>query len=105
MAFVGMMVGAIFAGRMSDILGRRRTILGCAVVFSVFTILCAFAPNAAVFAGLRFLAGVGLGGLVPSANALVAELVPTTLAGYHRHPDDVRRPDRRVHRRPRRHPT
>lgn len=75
MAFLGMMIGAIFAGRMADAWGRRRTILGCAIVFSVFTILCAFAPNAALFGGLRLLAGIGLGGLVPSANALVAELV------------------------------
>ncbi|WP_374724954.1 MFS transporter [Arthrobacter ginsengisoli] len=77
MAFVGMMIGAIFAGRMADSWGRRRTILGCAIVFSIFTVLCAFAPNAAVFGSLRLLAGIGLGGLVPSANALVAELVPT----------------------------
>ncbi|ABK03434.1 major facilitator superfamily MFS_1 [Arthrobacter sp. FB24] len=77
MAFLGMMIGAIFAGRMADSWGRRRTILGCAVVFSIFTALCAFAPSAAVFGGLRLLAGIGLGGLVPSANALVAELVPT----------------------------
>lgn len=76
MAFLGMMIGAIFAGRMADSWGRRRTILGCAVIFSIFTILCAFAPNAAVFGALRLLAGIGLGGLVPSANALVAELVP-----------------------------
>jgi len=75
MAFVGMMIGAIFAGRMADSWGRRRTILGCAIVFSIFTILCAFAPSAPVFGALRLLAGIGLGGLVPSANALVAELV------------------------------
>ncbi|MFC9334986.1 MFS transporter [Arthrobacter sp. NPDC057009] len=76
MAFAGMMIGAVFAGRMADTWGRRRTILGCSVLFSVFTILCAFAPNAYVFGALRLLAGIGLGGLVPSANALVAELVP-----------------------------
>lgn len=76
MAFLGMMIGAIFAGRMADSWGRRRTILGCAIVFSVFTVLCAFAPDAAIFGLLRLLAGIGLGGLVPSANALVAELVP-----------------------------
>ena len=57
MAFVGMMIGAICAGRMADSWGRRRTILGCAIVFSIFTILCAFAPSAAVFGGLRLLAG------------------------------------------------
>ena len=77
MAFLGMMIGAIFAGRMADSWGRRRTILGCAVVFSIFTIFCAFAPSAPVFGVLRLLAGIGLGGLVPSANALVAELVST----------------------------
>lgn len=77
MAFLGMMIGALFAGRMADSWGRRKTILGCAVVFSIFTILCAFAPNAAVFGAFRLLAGIGLGGLVPSANALVAELVPS----------------------------
>ncbi|MFK4296196.1 AAHS family benzoate transporter-like MFS transporter [Arthrobacter sp. GAS37] len=76
MAFLGMMIGAIFAGRMSDSWGRRRTIIACAALFSIFTILCAFSPNAFVFGGLRLLAGIGLGGLVPSANALVAELVP-----------------------------
>ncbi|WP_427017497.1 MFS transporter [Pseudarthrobacter sp. P1] len=76
MAFLGMMIGAIVAGRMADSWGRRRTILWCAIIFSIFTILCAFAPNAAVFGAARLIAGIGLGGLVPSANALVAELVP-----------------------------
>src|SRR6476660_4261666 len=75
-AFAGMLVGAILAGRLSDSLGRKRAVLGCAVVFSVFTVACAFAPNAPVFAILRLLAGVGLGGLVPSANALAAGVVP-----------------------------
>ncbi|WP_427131892.1 MFS transporter [Pseudarthrobacter sp. S9] len=76
MAFLGMMIGAIFAGRTADSWGRRRTILGCAIIFSIFTILCAFAPTAPFFGAMRLLAGIGLGGLVPSANALVAELVP-----------------------------
>ncbi|WP_374200383.1 MFS transporter [Arthrobacter sp. M4] len=76
LAFLGMLIGAIFAGRLADALGRRRTILMCAVAFSLLSALCAFAPNAWAFGLLRLLAGIGLGGLVPSANALVAELVP-----------------------------
>lgn len=76
MAFVGMLIGALLAGRLADTLGRRRTILTCAVTFSILTTACAFAPNAWVFGALRLLAGIGLGGLVPSANAMVAELVP-----------------------------
>ncbi|WP_422935251.1 MFS transporter [Sinomonas sp. P47F7] len=76
MAFVGMMIGAVLAGRLSDAWGRRRAILVCAVVFSVATALCAIAPGAVAFGSLRLVAGLGLGGLVPSANALAAELIP-----------------------------
>lgn len=81
MAFVGMMIGAVFAGRLADTWGRRRAILLCAVVFSIATVLCALAPSALAFGGLRLLAGLGLGGLVPSANALAAELVPPRRRG------------------------
>ncbi len=41
--------------------------------FSLLTLLCAFAPNAAVFGVLRFLAGIGLGGCLPTAIAMVNE--------------------------------
>lgn len=75
MAFIGMMIGALLAGRMSDALGRRRTILACAISFSILTVAAAFSPSAWVFGALRLLAGIGLGGLVPSANAMAAELV------------------------------
>src|SRR6476620_3231275 len=75
LAFVGMLVGALAAGLLSDRLGRRRTILWATLWFSLFTALCAFAPSAQSFGLFRLLAGLGLGGLVPSANALTAEFV------------------------------
>jgi AAHS family benzoate transporter-like MFS transporter len=75
LAFAGMLVGAVLAGALCDRLGRRGTIIGCAAWFSVFTALCALATGPATFGALRFLAGLGLGGLVPSANALAAEFV------------------------------
>jgi AAHS family benzoate transporter-like MFS transporter len=74
-AFGGMLIGAVMAGGMADRFGRRRTIIGCTVWFSVFTTACALAPDPETFGVLRFLAGLGLGGLVPSANALGAEFV------------------------------
>ncbi|MFF5988187.1 MFS transporter [Prauserella flavalba] len=75
LAFAGMLVGALLAGRLADTLGRRRTILACTAWFSVLTALCAIAPNPAVFGVFRLLAGLGLGGLVPSASALATEYV------------------------------
>ncbi|OLL74671.1 benzoate MFS transporter BenK [Pseudonocardia sp. Ae168_Ps1] len=80
LAFVGMLVGALTAGALSDRLGRRRTILACTVVFSVCTAACGLATDPATFGTLRLLGGVGLGGLVPAANALAAEFV----APHHR---------------------
>lgn len=75
-AFAGMLVGALLAGRTADRWGRRNTILACTIVFSVFTVLCAFAPGPVLFGLFRFIAGLGLGGLMPSVAALAAELVP-----------------------------
>ncbi|WP_219414422.1 MFS transporter [Pseudonocardia nigra] len=75
LAFAGMLVGALLAGFLCDRLGRRWTILACTVWFSVFTALCAVATGPEMFGAFRLLAGIGLGGLVPSANALGAEFV------------------------------
>ena len=75
LAFAGMLVGALAAGSLADRLGRRRTILWSTVWFSVVTALCAVAPGPEAFGLFRFLAGLGLGGLVPSANALTSEFV------------------------------
>lgn len=75
-AFLGMMIGAITAGRLSDTLGRRRSVVWCAVLFTVTTVLCGVVDGPVLFSVLRFIAGLGLGGLVPAANALAAGLVP-----------------------------
>jgi MFS transporter, AAHS family, benzoate transport protein len=75
LAFLGMMLGAVLAGRLSDAVGRKRAVIGCAVVLSVFTALCALATGPVMFGALRLIAGLGLGGLVPTANALAAELI------------------------------
>ncbi len=55
---------------------EKKAVIGCVVVLSIFTTLCAMAPGPIVFGLLRLIAGIGLGGLVPTSNALAAELVP-----------------------------
>ena len=75
LVFVGALLGAFGAGDIADRLGRKRTILACGLLFTVFTIAIYFSVNKEMFGTLRFIAGVGLGGLVPSANAITAEFV------------------------------
>jgi AAHS family benzoate transporter-like MFS transporter len=89
---LGVMVGALTIGTVTDIVGRRKTMLLTVVGFSVLTLLCAFAPDPWTFGALRFLAGLGLGGVLPVALALVNEYAPrgrggsattTMMTGYH----------------------
>jgi AAHS family benzoate transporter-like MFS transporter len=75
-ALVGMMIGALAVGALTDRLGRRRVMLATTVWFSVATALCALAPNAEVFGVLRLLCGIGLGGMLPTAIALTSEYAP-----------------------------
>jgi AAHS family benzoate transporter-like MFS transporter len=79
-ALIGMLVGALLVGTVTDLIGRRRILVLCMVWFSIGTALCALAPNPEVFGLLRFVAGIGLGGLMPTAAALVVEYAP---AGKH----------------------
>jgi AAHS family benzoate transporter-like MFS transporter len=79
---VGVMVGALAVGTVTDMIGRRRTILLCVVWFSVFAALCAVAPSAWLFGVLRFLAGLGLGGVLPAAAALVSEYAGARRSSY-----------------------
>ncbi|MER6945331.1 aromatic acid/H+ symport family MFS transporter [Nonomuraea sp. NPDC000554] len=70
---VGMILGSLVTGTVNDIIGRRRALVAAVAVFSVFTALCAAAPSAALFGTFRFLAGLGLGGALPTAITLVAD--------------------------------
>ncbi len=75
LAFVGMMIGALFGGRLGDRFGQKRMVISCTIAFTVLNALCGAVDSPVLFGILRFLAGVGLGGLLPSSNALVAGLV------------------------------
>lgn len=72
-ALVGMLIGATTVGTLTDTLGRRKMLIGCLIWFSVMTGLCAIAPSPEAFGAFRFLAGLGLGGVLPTATALAGE--------------------------------
>jgi MFS transporter, AAHS family, benzoate transport protein len=73
----GMLVGALLVGTLSDIFGRRRVFLISTIWFSAMTLLSAIAPTPELFGMLRLLAGIGLGGVMPTAIALTVEYAPT----------------------------
>ena len=75
-AVIGMLIGALLAGTVTDIIGRRKALLICVTWFSIFTALCGVVPSPELFGLCRFLAGIGLGGLIPVATALTLEYAP-----------------------------
>ncbi|MCL1631185.1 MFS transporter [Sporolactobacillus sp. CPB3-1] len=76
---LGVVVGGYTFGILADIYGRVRIFTWTILVFSVFTGLCAFAPNFETFNIFRFLSGLGLGGEFGIGMTLVTETWPKKL--------------------------
>lgn len=78
-ALFGMMFGALSFGTLADKIGRKKGIAICFVLFSSATILNGFASSPTEFGIFRFIAGLGCGGLMPNAVALMNEYAPKRL--------------------------
>lgn len=75
----GMMFGAIFFGTLADRIGRKNVIAITLILFSLFTFLCGFAETPTLFSTFRFLAGLGLGGIMPNVIALLTDYSPKSM--------------------------
>lgn len=78
-ALFGMMFGALAFGSLADRIGRKKGIALCFALFSGATILNGFASSPGEFGIYRFIAGLGCGGLMPNAVALMNEYAPKRL--------------------------
>jgi AAHS family 4-hydroxybenzoate transporter-like MFS transporter len=77
----GLMLGALLLGTLGDRVGRRAVIVGSTAAFGLFSTLTAFVHGVGPLVALRFLTGLGLGGAMPAAIALVADQAPARLRG------------------------
>jgi predicted MFS family arabinose efflux permease len=66
----------LFYGPMGDRIGKLRVMAGCLAFFAVGTFACAFVPNLAVFAVLRFLTGVAAAAVVPMSLGYIGDNFP-----------------------------
>lgn len=71
-----MMFGAIFLGTIADKIGRNKAIAICIALFSVFTAAAGLCHDPYSFSAMRFLAGLGIGGVMPNVVAQMTEYSP-----------------------------
>lgn len=75
-ALIGVLVGSLICGAVGDFFGRRRPMLLGIAWFSVGMFVTAFATSVTAFGALRFLTGLGLGVVIATAGATMAEFAP-----------------------------
>ncbi|HVY93063.1 MAG TPA: MFS transporter [Bryobacteraceae bacterium] len=80
-ALMGTTVGSFVWGALADIYGRRASILLASVMF-VGTSICGCMPSFGWNIFMCFVMGLAAGGMLPVANALLAEILPTKHRGW-----------------------
>ena len=91
MELLGMAAGSVLIGNVADRIGRRPTILGCLMVMTAGMFAATVASGVEMLSAIRFLTGIGIGGMLSSTSAMVAEFsndkrrglnVALNIAGY-----------------------
>lgn len=78
---VGAVVGALAAGRVADLIGRRRTVLITAAIFVLGVLLAAFTPTYPVLLVARVVIGLAVGSASMVVPLYIGEVVPPRVRG------------------------
>ena len=80
-SFVGMFIGAMTAGTLSDHIGRKRALMLTTLWYSSMSLLNAFAWDVPSLFATRLLTGVGLSGMTVVAMTYIGEMFPSRVRG------------------------
>lgn len=73
---VGLVIGALTAGPLSDRVGRKTVLLVSVFVFGLCSLLTAFTHSVEAMVVMRLLTGIGLGAAMPNTTTLLSEYLP-----------------------------
>ena len=73
MELIGMAIGSVLLGRLSDRIGRRQTMLICLVIMTVGMFMVTTVSTITELSVWRVITGLGIGGMLASINAVAAE--------------------------------
>ena len=78
---VGAVIGAMFSGRIADIVGRRKVILAAAIIFIIGAIWSGASPGPVMLVFARFFLGIAIGVSSFAVPLYIAEISPTKTRG------------------------
>jgi sugar porter (SP) family MFS transporter len=78
---VGAIIGALVAGRVNDAIGRKKTLLLLAVIFTVGALFTAVAPDFGFFLIWRIVVGLGIGAAASVVPVYISEVAPCQVRG------------------------
>jgi AAHS family 4-hydroxybenzoate transporter-like MFS transporter len=76
-SLIGIALGAVGLAPLADRFGRRPTLIAMMIIVGLTTLGVALATNPTVLTCFRVMTGLGLGGSVPIATAMISEYAPT----------------------------
>lgn len=75
-AVLGTLPGALIAGRIADVIGRKKVLIACVIIFGAMSLITPFMQEYTALLAIRFLTGIGIGGALPIVITMVSEAVP-----------------------------
>ena len=80
-ALWGTVIGAMFGGKPTDKYGRKNTLIGIGILYTISAIGSAMVSDPWLFSFFRFLGGLGVGASTIAAPAFVSEIAPADKRG------------------------
>lgn len=81
-AFIGIFIGTVLGGYLTDIIGRKKMFTLDVIAIAILSVMCFFLQGAAELVVLRFLIGFFVGADYPIATSLIAEFTPKNHRAY-----------------------
>ena len=79
---LGLTLGSLLVTPLADRFGVRRILLCCVLIYASLTLLMVFANSLNSLMAARFICGIGMGGAMPSAMALMSDYSPPRLRTF-----------------------
>jgi SP family sugar:H+ symporter-like MFS transporter len=78
---IGCFIGAFFAGRLADLMGRRNTMMLAALLFLIGALVQGFARDHSLFVIARLTGGMAVGAASVLSPAYISEVAPASVRG------------------------